>query len=100
MVNSGICGFAVTITVEKGKDKKLSISLDTECEMVNKMREDISLLDVRSALARHQNNPVLLSAAKHLQHVACPVASAILKAIEVEAGAALPRDVSIVFVKD
>ena len=34
-------------------------------------------------------------AAKHRLHAACPVPVGILKAIEVEAGLALPADVSI-----
>jgi len=100
IVNAGACGFTVTITAEKEAGKKIRISLDTECEMVKKMQEDISLLDMRAVFTGHLNNPVYRSAAKHLQHVACPVISGILKAVEVEAGLALPKDVSIVFSKD
>lgn len=100
IVNSGACGFSVTITARKKKDKKIRVSIDTECEMVKKMLDDISILDMRSVFTNHLNNPVYRSAAKHLKHVACPVTSGILKAVEVEAGLSLPRDVSIVFSKD
>ncbi len=99
VVNSGACGFTVTITAEKGKDKKIAISLNTDCEMVRKMLADIALVDHRVTLTGFRDNPVYLSAAKHLKHAACPVPSAILKAIEVEAGLNVSRDTTIAFVK-
>lgn len=99
VVTSGVCGFSVTITAETGNDKKIRISLETECEMVQKMLKDISSLDMMAAFTGFLNNPVYRSAAMHLKHVACPVPSGILKTLEVEAGLCLPRDVSIVFLE-
>ena len=99
-VDSGICGLSVIVSVEKGKDKQVTVSLETECQMVNKMLEDISTLDIMAAFKGYLNNPVYRSAAQHLRHVACPVPGAILKALEVEAGFCIPKDVSIAFLKD
>lgn len=98
-VNSGNCDFHVSITAEKREGEKISVSLDTKCEMVLKMLEDISLLEMRSIFTNHLNNPVYRSAAKHLKHAACPVPCAILKAAEVELGLCLPEDVTIKFTK-
>jgi len=100
IVNSGACGFTVTITAEKGKDKKVLIALDTACEMVQKMLADIATVDHRAALTGFRDNPVYQSAAKHLKHVACPVPSAILKAIEKEIGMNVSKDVRIEFVRE
>lgn len=100
IVDSGICGFAVTITAEKEKDKKIRISLYTECEMVKKMLEDISLVDIKAVFTGYPDNPVYKSAAMHLKHIACPVPSGILKTIEVEAGLCIPQNASIVFLKE
>ncbi|MBI5099376.1 MAG: hypothetical protein HZB30_09085 [Nitrospirae bacterium] len=100
IVNSGICGFSVTIAAEKETGRKIRLSFDTECEMVLKMLEDISQVDTMYVFLNHLANPVYRSAAKHIKHAACPVMSGILKAIEVEAGLALPRDVQIEFIKD
>lgn len=100
IVNSGACGFTVTITAEKGKDKKVLIALDTACEMVQKMLADIALVDQRVTLTGFRDNPIYLSAAKHLKHVACPVPSAILKAIETEAGMNVPKDARIEFIRE
>ena len=99
VIHSGACGFSTTVSAEKGKDKKIRISLETECEMVKKMAEDLAELDMMSVFTRFLDNPVYRSAAKHLKHVTCPVASGILKAMEAQSGFAVPRDVSIVFVE-
>lgn len=97
IVNSGACGFSVSIRAETRKDKKIAISLDTDCGMVKKMLEDIATLDRFAALTGFQGNPVYRSASKHLKHVACPVPSGILKALEAEAGLNVPKDASITF---
>lgn len=97
IVTSGACGFDVEVTAEKGEDKKIHISLETECEMVKKMLDDIRVLDMMTLFAGWLNNPVYKSAAKQLKHVSCPVPAGILKAVEVEAGLAVPKEVRIVF---
>lgn len=99
IVNSGACGFTVTVTADKTAGGKIAISLDTACEMVRKMVEDIATLDKRVVFTGFSDNPVYRSAAKHLKHAACPVPAAILKALEVEAGLNVPRDVAIIFKK-
>ncbi len=99
VVNSGACGYAVTIRAEKNAEGKVSISLDTDCEMVNKMLDDIAQLDKTAAFVRFESNPVYRSASKHLKHAACSVPSGILKALEVAAGLNVPKDVTISFVK-
>jgi pentose-5-phosphate-3-epimerase len=96
-VNSGACGFSVLISAEKGKDKKVHISLETDCEMVKEMLSDISTIDMMTLFSGWPNNPVYKSAAQHLKHVSCPVPSGILKAVEVEAGLAVPKEVKVVF---
>jgi hypothetical protein len=99
VVNAGACGFTVTITAEKDAHDKITLSLETECKMVRKMLEDISVLDRFAPLTGFASNPVHRSASKHIRHVACAVPSAILKTLEVEAGLNTEKDVSIVFVK-
>ncbi len=100
VVNSGACGFTVTITAKKGKDRTIEVALATDCEMVKKMEAEIASIDRMAVLVGFGNDPVHRSAAKHLKHAACPVPSAVLKAIETEAGMNVPRDVTIVFKKE
>ncbi|HEX9861457.1 MAG TPA: hypothetical protein VGB23_09650 [Nitrospirota bacterium] len=99
-VESGACGFALTIRAEKREDGKIAVTLDTDCEMVRKMSEDVAVLDRLVVFTGFVNNPVYRSATKHLKHTACPVPAAILKAVEVEAGLNVPKDVEIRFTKD
>ncbi|HUI46771.1 MAG TPA: hypothetical protein VL122_12400 [Nitrospirota bacterium] len=99
IVHSGACGFIVMIQAEKSVGGKIALRIDTDCEMVKKMLEDIAVLDRFAALTTLQNNPVYRSASKHLKHVACTVPSGIIKAIEVEAGLNVPKDADICFVK-
>lgn len=68
--------------------------------MIKKMLEDISTLDMITALTRYPNNSIYKSAAKHIRHVSCPVPGGILKAIEVETGVCIPKDASIIFLKE
>jgi len=100
IVNSGACGFKIIIKAKKGKEKKIDLSLDTACEMVQKMLTDIATVDHRVTLIGFRDNPIYLSAAKNLKHVACPVPSAILKAIETETGMNVPKDARIEFVRE
>ncbi len=100
VVNAGACGFSVTIRAERGKDKKITIVLDTACEMVKAMAGDLAAVNAVSVLMGFQHNPVYQSASKRLKHPACPVPGGILKALEVEAGMNVAKDVSIVFIKE
>ena len=100
MVNSGICGFSTTITAERGPDKKVRITVESDCEMVQRKEKELPELDMRTAFTNHLNNPVYKCAAQHLKHVACPVPSGILKALEVELGLCLPKDAAIMFIKE
>jgi hypothetical protein len=100
VIHSGACGYTVTVKANKGQDGMISVSLDTECDMVKKMLADIAVLDQYAPLAGILSNAVYLSAAKHLRHGACLVPSGILKAVEVEAGLNVPNDATILFVKD
>ena len=96
-VQPGSCGFSVSIRADKGPGKVVAVTMESDCEMVRKMAEDIKTLDRFAPLTGLLTNPVYRAAAKHLKHAACPVPSAILKAIEVEAGMNVAKDATIVF---
>ena len=99
VVNAGACGFMSTINADKKTGKVVAVTLETDCEMVRSMQQDVAELDRFAVLAGFDNNPVFKSAARCLKHPACPVPSAILKAIEVEAGMNVCKDALIVFKK-
>lgn len=68
--------------------------------MVAKLGEELTELTMTDAFKRVFDNPVYRKGVACLRHVACPVPSGILKALEVEAGLNVPRDVSITFITD
>lgn len=100
LIKSGICGFTATVTAEKVDKKKVRITIDSDCEMVQKLSAELPVLDMMSAFTAHLNNPVYRSASKHIKHIACPVPSGIIKALEVELGLCIPKDAGIIFIKE
>ena len=97
VVNAGSCGYTVSIGVEKDTARKYRLDMVTECKHVRKLGETLTLLDRMDALKPISSNPVYIAAAASLKHAACPIPSAILKALEVEAGLNVPKDVEFKF---
>ena len=68
---------------------------------MEQLAEALTEVDPYQEISYRGEGPVTLKlAAEHLVHPACPVPSGIIKAIEVEAGLALPKDASIKPSKD
>jgi len=97
VVEAGICGFSITVEVVRLSARKVRVSVASECDMVREMNNQLGELEWQDALKPLADSPVYKSAFEHIKHPACPVLVAIVKAIEVEVGVALPRDVVIRF---
>jgi len=94
-IESGICGFCTTVrTTAEGR--KVRVEFETDCGYVEQLAEALTEVDPFKEISYRGEGPVTLRlAAEHLVHPACPVPSGIIKAIEVAAGLALPKDASI-----
>lgn len=88
------------IQVTKLSDRTLKVAIDTECEMVRALGTQVEAVRAESALVRWSKSEIHRHASCYIKHAACPIPMAVLKAIEVEAGLALPRDVTVRFVSD
>jgi hypothetical protein len=99
-IESGICGFCTTVkTTSEGRTVR--VEFETSCGYVEQLAEALTEVDPFREISYRGEGPVTLRlAAEHLVHPACPVPSGIIKAIEVEAGLALPKDASIKPSKD
>jgi hypothetical protein len=99
-IDSGICGFCTTVkTTSDGR--RVRVEFETECGYVEQLAEALTEVDPYKEISYRGEGPVTLKlAAEHLVHPACPVPSGIIKAIEVEAGLALPKDATIKPSKD
>jgi hypothetical protein len=94
-IESGICGFCTTVTTT-GEGRTVRVEFETDCGYVEQLAEALTEVDPYKEISYRGEGPVTLKlAAEHLVHPACPVPSGIIKAIEVEAGLALPKDASI-----
>jgi hypothetical protein len=98
-IDSGICGFTTTVDTRMG-GRKCSVSLDSNCDAIQRLGEELTELDPFQEITFRGKGPRTLDlGAKHCYHPACPVPVGIIKAIEVEAGLALPADATIKLAK-
>ncbi|MCL4535275.1 MAG: hypothetical protein M1370_08985 [Bacteroidetes bacterium] len=99
-VQAGICGF--TSRIETTADgRRVRLHIESDCQRIQKLAEILTEVDGFSAIGpRARPNPVMDAAAEARLHMACVVPTAIIKAVEVAAGLALPRDVHIRIAKD
>lgn len=99
-VDPGICGFPATIKVERVAKDRVTVHIACACDQVKLFGERVADLEWRRAFGPMCASEVYEAASETLKHVACPVPMALLKAIEAEIGAALPRDVTVRFVEE
>lgn len=103
-ITGGICGFVTIVRAEDRGGFNASFRLDSDCPNWKHVDEILGgqALNMMTELFRDKetktlNSKVLDVSLKTIPHVSCPVISGILKALEVSAGLALPKDAAIVF---
>jgi hypothetical protein len=96
---SGICGFSTIVEATMdGKDCNLQIT--SECEAIQRLAQELTQVNPYREISTKRAMPQTLElGAKYCTHAACPVPVGIIKAIEVEAKLALPKDVTIKITK-
>jgi hypothetical protein len=99
-VEPGICGFSCQVEARQ-KDKHCAIVEITgsECELIQKLAENIKEVTLHDIFVSHTRNPVFKAAELAGCHLTCPVPVAVLKAAEVALELALPKKASISFVQ-
>ncbi|MBI2977135.1 MAG: hypothetical protein HYZ35_06885 [Chloroflexi bacterium] len=100
-VFAGVCGHSAIIDVTKVDAAHVQVVITSACEQITDMNPDLARVQWKGkgheVFKRMTESAVYQSAAQHIRHTACPIPTAILKAIEVEVGIALPKDVTITF---
>ncbi|KLU62198.1 hypothetical protein CEB3_c14170 [Peptococcaceae bacterium CEB3] len=100
-VLAGACGFTTMIDVIKLDRSKVEISVDSPCEMVQAFSHSLpSPLQWMKVFAKVKDSLVFEATHDNLKHSDCPVPVALIKAVMVEMGAMLPKDATIVFIKE
>ena len=96
-MDAGSCGFITKIEVLKVDARLVKVVVSSDCEMITEWGEELISLDWGQCLRNFVDSPVFQCSSKHIGHVACPIPVALIKAMEVEAGLALPANVTIRF---
>ena len=95
-VDAGVCKMRTTIIAESNEMGEVNYEIDSDCPSVLKMSWSIKPLNPFDVIEiPFKDNPVYIHASEHLEHAACPVPCAIIKAIEVASGMGLKRSVKI-----
>ena len=96
-VDSGICGFHTRIEAALLDDgQTVRVTLQSSCEAVCNLAEHFPELNAFREISFRGDGPQTLRlAAQYLKHPACPVPAGIIKAVEVAASLALPKDAAI-----
>ncbi len=98
-IDPGACGLPTRVSISSKGGRLYRVEVESECEMIRKLGSEISELTMMDAFKRVLENPVYRAGGTCLKHVSCPVPAGILKALEVEAGLAVPKDVSMRFLE-
>ena len=94
-INSGICGFSATVKTQKD-GRKVKLSIESDCQAIQNLAAELTEVDPFQEITFRGSGPRILElGAKHCFHTACPVPVGIIKAVEIEAGLALPKDALI-----
>ncbi len=99
-ITSGICGFTATVQASQ-EGRKVKLDIQSECKAIQALAAELTEVDAFQEISFRGEGPRALKAgAKHCYHPACPVPVGIIKAVEVEAGLALPAEARIELSKD
>jgi len=93
---SGVCGFNTTVEAQNDGAGQVQLTIESECKAIQRLAEELTQVDpYREFTYRGEGPRTFKVASEYCSHAACPVPVGIIKAIEIEAGLALPADVSI-----
>ncbi|MBA4392271.1 MAG: hypothetical protein C0407_01845 [Desulfobacca sp.] len=97
-VDSGICGFHCIVKAWEKEKRKVSIRIsESECNQIQRLSQLVQEMNLKELFAPISKNLIFSSAQSVGCHPSCPVPMAILKAVEVAMGMALPKDAHIRF---
>ena len=95
-IDAGICGFKTLVETTANPGYKVSIDIESDCPAIMELAENLTEVDALGEISFKRAMPeTIQKGIDYCTHAACPVPVGIVKAVEVAAGLALPKDVSI-----
>jgi hypothetical protein len=99
IVEPGICGFSCTIRAQKSDNRTVAVQIgNSECKQIKRLSSHLTEISLGELFLPPTRNPVYIAAEKAGCHSSCAIPLAVLKAVEVALGVALPRQVRIQFI--
>lgn len=100
-VSAGACGFTTVVKVAKVDRMKVKVQVISACQDVRKLNEVLNEVDCsKGVFGSMVDSYIYRAASTKIKDSDCPVPCAIIKAIQVELGGAIPKDVVIKISKD
>lgn len=100
IIDAGICGYQTTVEAEKQENYQVKLHIQSDCQHIQKLAADLhevnALNEISPKKGEHQ---ILQKGNQYCTHSACPVPVGVIKAVEVAAGLALPKDAKITIEK-
>lgn len=94
-IDAGICGYTTVVNTHMDGDDCV-VEITGGCDDMKKLAKELTRVDPFGEISFRGAGPLTLQLlAKQCKHPACPVGAGIIKAVEVAAGLALPKDASI-----
>ena len=95
IINAGICGFRTEVIVQR-EGKHCNLTIHSDCADIEKLSGQLRKVDPYQEISFRGEGPLtFINFRACCHHPACPVPVGIIKAVEIEAGLALPQDVTI-----
>ncbi|HBX24171.1 MAG TPA: hypothetical protein DEF34_11160 [Desulfotomaculum sp.] len=100
-VAAGACGFTSVIKAEKIGKMRVKVTIISACQDVRNMNEELADIDCsKGVFVKITDSLIYKLAGKKLRDTDCPVPCAIIKAIQVELGGAIAKDVTMKIQRD
>ena len=98
IVEPGACGFTCNIEVKGTGRYEAAVTLQSQCKQIKLFALEVSSVDfIAISEGRYAENPISQAASRCGLHPSCPIPCSLIKAVEVELGMAVKKNVCITF---
>lgn len=99
-IEAGVCGFKTRAVAESADDQHVTLAIETDCEKIGQLAAGLAAVQPLDAF--QEIHPARESVLLHIVRdtlkgccAGCAVPAGLFKAMQVAAGLALPKDISI-----
>ncbi len=95
-IDAGICGFHTTVESKGLENYRVKLTIESDCPDIRNLAENLKEVEAFNEISFRKGIPeTLQKGQEYCAHASCPVPVGIIKAIEVAAGLALPKNALI-----